>query len=146
MLRACSVRLGPSLPKHLNKHNKRRMKACWLPSSMWFVHADPCLVQIAIEGCCHGALDAIYAHIASLEQKNNYKVSLLLIGGDFQAIRNERDLQCMAVPDKYRKLGGFWKWVCRPCCGSIRTTAARRCDEAHGWWVGIIRGKKLRRF
>ena len=65
--------------------------------------------QIAVEGCCHGELDAIYSHIASLEQKNNYKVSLLLIGGDFQAIRNERDLQCMAVPDKYRKLGEFWK-------------------------------------
>ena len=67
------------------------------------------LSQIAIEGCCHGALDAIYSHIASLEVRNGYKVDLLLICGDFQAIRNERDLQCMAVPDKYRKLGEFYK-------------------------------------
>lgn len=65
--------------------------------------------QIAIEGCCHGELDAIYAHIAQLEQRNGYKVDLLLVCGDFQAIRNHRDLQCMAVPDKYRQLGGFYK-------------------------------------
>jgi lariat debranching enzyme len=66
-------------------------------------------LQIAVEGCCHGELDAIYARIAELERQNNYTVDLLLICGDFQAIRNERDLQCMAVPDKYRKLGEFAK-------------------------------------
>ena len=66
-------------------------------------------LQIAIEGCCHGELDAIYAHIHSLEQQNGYKVDLLLICGDFQAIRNLRDLECMAVPDKYKRLGGFAK-------------------------------------
>ena len=32
-----------------------------------------------------------------VEQKNNYNVDLLLICGDFQAIRNHQDLQCMAV-------------------------------------------------
>lgn len=63
--------------------------------------------KIAIEGCCHGELDAIYKHIDQLERKNNYKVDVLLICGDFQAIRNHQDLQCMAVPPKYRKLGEF---------------------------------------
>ena len=63
--------------------------------------------QIAIEGCCHGALDEIYNHIAQLELRNGYKVDLLLICGDFQAIRNHQDLQCMAVPNKYKSLGGF---------------------------------------
>ncbi len=65
--------------------------------------------QIAIEGCCHGELDAIYAQIAALEQQHGYSVDLLLICGDFQAVRNHRDLQCMAVPDKYKQLGGFAK-------------------------------------
>jgi hypothetical protein len=67
--------------------------------------------QIAIEGCCHGELDTIYGHIATLEAKHDYKVDLLLICGDFQAIRNHQDLQCMAVPQKYRQLGGFHKYV-----------------------------------
>ena len=66
-------------------------------------------MKIAVEGCCHGELDAIYSHIASLERQNGYTVDLLLICGDFQAVRNLRDLQCMAVPDKYRKLGEFYK-------------------------------------
>lgn len=66
-------------------------------------------MKIAVEGCCHGQLDAIYDHIQALESKNNYKVDLLLICGDFQAIRNLADLQCMAVPNKYKTLGGFYK-------------------------------------
>lgn len=41
--------------------------------------------------------------------KNAYKVDALLICGDFQAIRNHQDLQCMSVPDKYKKLGTFYK-------------------------------------
>lgn len=65
--------------------------------------------KIAVEGCCHGQLDAIYTSIASLEARNNYNVSVLLICGDFQAIRNEGDLMCMSVPDKYKELGEFWK-------------------------------------
>lgn len=67
------------------------------------------LMKIAIEGCCHGHLDSIYSSIADIEAKNNYHVDLLLICGDFQAVRNERDLQCMAVPNKYKHLGGFYK-------------------------------------
>ena len=67
--------------------------------------------QIAIEGCCHGQLRAIYNSIAKLEVQKGYKVGLLLICGDFQAIRNHRDLQCMAVPPKYRQLGEFHKYV-----------------------------------
>lgn len=66
-------------------------------------------IQIAVEGCCHGELDAIYREIETLEAKNKYQVELLLICGDFQAIRNHRDLQCMAVPDKYKRLGEFHK-------------------------------------
>lgn len=66
-------------------------------------------MKIAVEGCCHGELDAIYDHIRDLENRNKYKVDLLLICGDFQAMRNLADLQCMSVPNKYKKLGGFYK-------------------------------------
>jgi hypothetical protein len=67
------------------------------------------MMKVAVEGCCHGELDAIYDHIRELENRNKYKVDLLLICGDFQAIRNLADLQCMAVPNKYKQLGGFYK-------------------------------------
>ncbi|THH29607.1 hypothetical protein EUX98_g4588 [Antrodiella citrinella] len=100
-------------------------------------------MKIAIEGCCHGALDDIYFHIASLEVQNNYKVDLLLICGDFQAIRNERDLQCMAVPDKYRALGGFYKYYTGEKNAPILTIVIGGNHEAsnyfwelyHGGWI-----------
>ena len=74
--------------------------------------------QVAVEGCGHGELDAIYAQIAKLEQRNGYKVDLLLICGDFEALRNERDMQCMAVPDKYKTMGDFSKYVASFVAGS----------------------------
>ncbi len=73
---------------------------------------------IAVEGCCHGELDAIYATIAEAEKRRNIKarrfsalatpshvtlvqVQLLLICGDFQAMRSADDLGSMACPDKW---------------------------------------------
>ncbi|EJD51938.1 DBR1-domain-containing protein [Auricularia subglabra TFB-10046 SS5] len=64
-------------------------------------------MKIAVEGCCHGELDATYKHIEELERRNNYKVDLLVICGDFQAVRNFMDLECMSVPPKYRRDGDF---------------------------------------
>ena len=67
-------------------------------------------MKIAVEGCCHGALDKIYETLEHLEKKENIKVDLLLCCGDFQAVRNEADLSCMAVPPKYRHMETFYKY------------------------------------
>jgi len=67
-------------------------------------------MKIAIEGCCHGELDAIYASIQHLERVEGVKVDLLICCGDFQAVRNLDDLECMSVPDKYKELGTFYKY------------------------------------
>lgn len=60
-------------------------------------------VKIAVEGCCHGELDAIYNLIAK-------DTELLIICGDFQAIRNKSDLQALKVPPKYLAAGDFPKY------------------------------------
>lgn len=52
----------------------------------------------------------IYESLEYLEKKNNFKVDLLLICGDFQAVRNKSDLQCMAVPPKHLKMNTFYKY------------------------------------
>ncbi|QBM86173.1 lariat debranching enzyme [Metschnikowia aff. pulcherrima] len=57
-------------------------------------------VRIAVEGCCHGQLNKIYLSLP----KN---VDLLVICGDFQAIRNQQDLKSMNVPRKYLEMGDF---------------------------------------
>ncbi|KAG5462393.1 MAG: hypothetical protein BJ554DRAFT_5287 [Olpidium bornovanus] len=41
-------------------------------------------MRIAVEGCCHGELDTIYGTLKLLEQRENVKINLLLICGDFQ--------------------------------------------------------------
>eukprot|EP00760_Papus_ankaliazontas_P004524 PhM_4_TR11936/c0_g1_i1/m.75886/K18328/DBR1; lariat debranching enzyme len=65
------------------------------------------MVYIAVEGCAHGQLNLIYDSLAQLEAVQGIKVDLLIICGDFQATRNVDDLECMAVPPKYRALGDF---------------------------------------
>ncbi|XP_074655345.1 uncharacterized protein LOC141908942 [Tubulanus polymorphus] len=67
-------------------------------------------MKIAVEGCAHGELDKIYDTIAYLEKKENITVDLLLCCGDFQAVRNTADLQCMAVPPKYQLMNSFYKY------------------------------------
>ncbi|XP_020493439.2 lariat debranching enzyme [Labrus bergylta] len=67
-------------------------------------------MKIAVEGCCHGELDKIYETIGYLEKKEGVKVDLLLCCGDFQAVRNEGDMKCMAVPAKYRTMQTFYKY------------------------------------
>jgi lariat debranching enzyme len=62
--------------------------------------------KIAVQGCCHGALDKIYEELEYL----NEDIQLLIIAGDFQAIRNEHDLDQMAVPQKFKHLGNFYEY------------------------------------
>jgi lariat debranching enzyme len=66
-------------------------------------------MKVAVEGCCHGELEKIYAALSCLQAKEGVTVDLLLCCGDFQAVRNEDDLACMSVPEKYKAMGDFYK-------------------------------------
>lgn len=65
---------------------------------------------IAIQGCCHGELDAIYDRIHRHEESTAGKVDLLLCCGDFQSLRSTADYHSLAVPPKYRAIGSFYKY------------------------------------
>lgn len=60
-------------------------------------------LKIAVEGCCHGMLNNIYKVLPP-------DIDLLIICGDFQAIRNRTDLKTMAVPDKYKHIQDFHQY------------------------------------
>ena len=45
-----------------------------------------------------------------LELRDGRKIDLLLCCGDFEAVRNLDDLECMACPPKYRYIGTFYKY------------------------------------
>lgn len=67
-------------------------------------------MKIAVIGCLHGELDIIYDKIKNFEESNNVTIDLVLACGDFQTVRNNNDLKCMAVPPKYQKLGTFYQY------------------------------------
>ncbi|CAL7942932.1 unnamed protein product [Xylocopa violacea] len=67
-------------------------------------------MRIAVEGCAHGELDIIYETIQEMEKVSGKKIDLLICCGDFQSTRNLSDLNCMAVPDKYKDMCTFYKY------------------------------------
>ncbi|KAJ2743252.1 lariat debranching enzyme [Coemansia sp. BCRC 34301] len=67
-------------------------------------------LTIAVEGCCHGQLDDIYRHLGQQQQRLGKAVDLLVICGDFQAVRNVTDLETMSCPNKYKQVGGFYRY------------------------------------
>ncbi|CAA0831569.1 Lariat debranching enzyme [Striga hermonthica] len=67
-------------------------------------------MKIAVEGCMHGDLDNVYATLLHLQEVERIKIDLLICCGDFQAVRNETDLESLAVPPMYRTMNSFWKY------------------------------------
>ncbi|KXS19892.1 DBR1-domain-containing protein [Gonapodya prolifera JEL478] len=100
-------------------------------------------MKIAIEGCCHGELEKIYGTLSYIEQTQGIVIDLLLICGDFQAIRNEADMESIACPAKYRRMGGFYKYYSGELRAPIPTIFIGGNHEAsnylwelyHGGWV-----------
>lgn len=67
-------------------------------------------MKIAVEGCMHGDLDNVYATLLHLQEVEKTKIDLLICCGDFQAVRNEKDLESLNVPPKFRSMNSFWKY------------------------------------
>ncbi|KAM3160689.1 Lariat debranching enzyme [Lachancea thermotolerans] len=65
-------------------------------------------LRIAVQGCAHGELVNIYNHVA--RQYASEMPDILIVLGDFQSLRDEDDMDSIAVPDKYKKLGDFPKY------------------------------------
>ncbi|KZV28875.1 lariat debranching enzyme [Dorcoceras hygrometricum] len=67
-------------------------------------------MKIAVQGCAHGDLDNIYATLLARQEADKIKIDLLICCGDFQAVRNEKDLESLNVPMKYRNMNSFYKY------------------------------------
>lgn len=67
-------------------------------------------LKVAVVGCAHGELESLYTAISETEQAGGIKVDVVICAGDFQAVRNEFDLQSLACPPKYRDMRSFWKY------------------------------------
>lgn len=67
----------------------------------------PAPLRVAVGGCVHGQLDAMYNAAKAEEQRMECRIDLLVCCGDLQAVRGADDLPSVAVPWKYRQEGEF---------------------------------------
>ena len=96
-------------------------------------------MRIAVQGCCHGELNRIYAEVSRMTPLPD----LLIICGDFQGIRHAEDLRTMACPPKYRRMGDFADYylgkkrapLLTLFIGGNHEASAYLRDLWHGGWV-----------
>ncbi|KAH6893320.1 lariat debranching enzyme, C-terminal domain-containing protein [Thelonectria olida] len=102
--------------------------------------------KIAVVGCGHGQLDSIYETLEAQCAEKGWALSeidFLVICGDFQAVRNHADLNCMSVPRRYRNLGDFHKYYSGEARAPVLTLVIGGNHEAsnylfelyHGGWL-----------
>ncbi|KAL7424918.1 lariat debranching enzyme [Cryptotrichosporon argae] len=100
-------------------------------------------MKVAVQGCSHGSLTAIYDSIARYELTKRTTVDLLLLCGDFQALRSAADFASLAVPPKYHALGTFHKYYSGKRAAPLLTLVIGGNHEAsnymwelyHGGWL-----------
>lgn len=90
-------------------------------------------IHIAASGCVHGSLDFLYSTLAEKEAQRDMKCDLLLCTGDFQAMRDQIDLETMQCPEKYRQMGDFWKYYVGICEAPVLTVVIGGNHEALGY-------------
>ena len=89
----------------------------------------------------HGKLNKIFAQVVKLQQE--VPVDLLVISGDFQAVRNSNDMQSLHVPEKYSSLGDFHEYYAGlkspPCpvlfIGGNHEASNYQWELYHGGWA-----------
>lgn len=68
------------------------------------------MVKVAVSGCVHGEIDRLYECLEEVERNKGVKADVLLCTGDFQAVRDEKDMRSLICPEKYRKMGDFCEY------------------------------------
>ena len=97
-------------------------------------------MKIAVIGCLHGKLDQIYRDVQETEKMNGYLIDLVVVCGDFQAVRGLNDLKCMAVPDKYKELGDFHQYYLGKKHASHLTLVVGGNHEASNYFQQLAYG------
>ncbi|OCF30648.1 hypothetical protein I316_07696 [Kwoniella heveanensis BCC8398] len=100
-------------------------------------------MRIAVQGCSHGSLTAIYDTVAQYTARTSNPVELLLLCGDFQALRSTHDFASLAVPQKYHALGTFHQYYSGQRKAPLLTIVIGGNHEAsnymwelyHGGWL-----------
>ncbi|KAJ5672001.1 DBR1-domain-containing protein [Penicillium longicatenatum] len=101
-------------------------------------------IRIASVGCGHGALNEIYHNLSVEMAKRSWdSVDCVIIGGDFQSLRNSNDATCISVPPKYKSMGDFHEYysgqrvapVLTIFCGGNHEAGNYLFELYYGGWV-----------
>ncbi|KAJ5227496.1 Lariat debranching enzyme [Penicillium citrinum] len=101
-------------------------------------------IRVVTVGCGHGLLHQIYEDIARAAAERGWdNVDLVIIGGDFQALRNTDDAACLSVPSKYRKMGDYHEYYSGQrqapyltiFCGGNHEASNHLFELYHGGWI-----------
>ena len=68
---------------------------------------------IAQVGCLHGELDMVYDALLKWEDDHSQTIDLVLCCGDFQSLRDEKDMDALECPEKFKRLGDFAQYFSR---------------------------------
>uniref|UniRef100_A0A7E4URE7 DBR1 domain-containing protein n=1 Tax=Panagrellus redivivus TaxID=6233 RepID=A0A7E4URE7_PANRE len=97
-------------------------------------------LHLAVAGCSHGEMDYIYSTLAKMERNRGYKFDLLICCGDYQALRNNADINTINVPHKHRKLGTFHQYYSGEKVAPILTIFIGGNHEATGFMAELPYG------
>jgi lariat debranching enzyme len=100
-------------------------------------------LTVAVNGCCHGELNVLYDTLQHIETTQGVRTDVLICCGDFEAVRDTNDLECMNVPLKYRKMGAFASYIDGTRVAPVLTLVIGGNHEAsnhmqeryHGGWL-----------
>ncbi|RLN50523.1 hypothetical protein BBJ29_007051, partial [Phytophthora kernoviae] len=92
------------------------------------------MVRVAVVGCAHGLLDDIYTTVNFVNEMDpSNPVELLLCCGDFECMRNSRDLETLACPPKYRAMHAFHRYYKQEKTAPVLTIFVGGNHEASGY-------------
>eukprot|EP00762_Andalucia_godoyi_P008334 ANDGO_07390.mRNA.1 Lariat debranching enzyme len=99
-------------------------------------------MRVAVIGCVHGQWSDISCSLTEYERTASAKIDLVLLCGDLQSVRNDRDLASVHVKPKYRTPGSFsnvvsgvlpWPWFTVAIGGNHEASAFLSQLPFGGW-------------
>ena len=93
-------------------------------------------------GDVHGQLDRMYRDVSDIEKARGINIDAICQLGDFQAIRNEEDLNHLRMPLRHRKTGDFPRYY-QDSCVPKRTLFIGGNHENDVWISQHPEGTKL---
>eukprot|EP01028_Stygiella_incarcerata_P007699 TRINITY_DN32195_c0_g1_i1.p1 TRINITY_DN32195_c0_g1~~TRINITY_DN32195_c0_g1_i1.p1 ORF type:complete len:304 (-),score=64.74 TRINITY_DN32195_c0_g1_i1:449-1267(-) len=107
------------------------------------VFDDDHVIRVAVIGCLHGKLKDVYASVRRCSEEACRKVDFVVITGDFQAFRDEKDMDSAKIKPKYRDMGTFHEFfdgmeeapVPTLCVGGNHESSAHFMEFPWGGWL-----------